>query len=886
MAKMKRLLCAIMAGVMSLNTTAMAEAVRKTVALGDVVSISMADIRVLSGYKSLDEVKNQYQQDRADAASSFSDVETNEDKLLQKLLEDCMPGWNSSEKITEMSNQLPNKEKKTMSYEKFEDMTRGYGDDIRKRYEEALEEARKRQNEGSVEEAKKIKEMVEKAMEGVNPFTGEPFSRAGSLGDLDVGELPDYGIDEDGFFSNLDNMTSGDIKPDFGKDFYNDYKTVLPDLLNMNDHLSQGDGDREYPNQDYYDSLNPDNVKKTKKYDRILKRGQYEDIPHRRLSDSDCSNDELVYTRNADDYTDIMYRCGTCGELYGFKTFCACHKYLDGSIHLKAQENRDLSFHHFEDDGTAHTPKVILFSHTTSCFICGKAMKMDSLKFGADENDKFYYTDTGFFECGKCHQDYIDGKTEYSESDNKQVIAGNLSPEELEQNFPYYQFGGVYTQTETVYWSDEYDRYIIPCQALLPENNGDTTGVEEFLDFVDSLDDGHTGISDEMEEMMEDYNRRRAEGASNKELREELDNRFKEITDKMAEDQKRKTEEMFDRMKKKERIDEFYDNANTDFGNLDDFYNKYKDGLLNTPSGGEIADELTNKPLSQWSDDDLRKLWDAIDEAYNNGVPGSEYNGPGSPEYEAAKKKIEEENGGTYKPEGLGEKIKDTVDYENNINKIFGFWPANRDSWTDEQKRFYDEFERNFTNSPTLNDMVEKGVFGKDKTSMEIWNSINNYIAGYTGINDQITIVTTVDNAAVEDHLFTRDYNVQGAMKARVINASGQKVWGPFTAIDSLSPLYWAPSSKGDYTVNRSVDIYKIKWDISRVKIHMKAEAELPDGTYFLLAEKEVNRIVEDKSGMKQYNSSTREVDPIYVTVTGGNLDVDKVDFYDTERIN
>ena len=60
----------------------------------------------------------------------------------------------------------------------------------------------------------------------------------------------------------------------------------------------------------------------------------------------------------------------------------------------------------------------------------------------------------------------------------------------------------------------------------------------------------------------------------------------------------------------------------------------------------------------------------------------------------------------------------------------------------------------------------------------------------------------------------------------------------------------------------------------------------MPDGSTELVSEKQVTRIKEDKSGLKSSNMRELSAPDITVNVKPRTLDIDKRDFYDTERIS
>lgn len=89
-------------------------------------------------------------------------------------------------------------------------------------------------------------------------------------------------------------------------------------------------------------------------------------------------------------------------------------------------------------------------------------------------------------------------------------------------------------------------------------------------------------------------------------------------------------------------------------------------------------------------------------------------------------------------------KIKDTDDYKDNVNKIFKEWPADKEKWTKGQKELYEKTKQEMENDPAvkkaLDDIVDKGIISKDKTYEEIKKGLDDYIAGFTTIDEKVCL--------------------------------------------------------------------------------------------------------------------------------------------------
>lgn len=86
--------------------------------------------------------------------------------------------------------------------------------------------------------------------------------------------------------------------------------------------------------------------------------------------------------------------------------------------------------------------------------------------------------------------------------------------------------------------------------------------------------------------------------------------------------------------------------------------------------------------------------------------------------------------------------------------------------------------------------------------------------------------------------------------------------------------------------MKRKVRIYDIEWQVVYQNYDVKVEVEMPDGTTELLTEKQITRVKEDKSGLKSSNMRELSAPDITVNVKPRTLDIDKKDFYDTERVS
>ena len=265
-----------------------------------------------------------------------------------------------------------------------------------------------------------------------------------------------------------------------------------------------------------------------------------------------------------------------------------------------------------------------------------------------------------------------------------------------------------------------------------------------------------------------------------------------------------------------------------------------------------------DKPIDEWTEEDFQKMYEKMVEDYNKSVPPLN--------------------------DMEGEKIKDTEQFEDDANKIFGDWTADQSTWTEGQWAMYDEFRDKYGNDETYKDMIDEGVFGADMSPEEISKAIDNYIAGFTSVKDNVTLVTVVDYTDIRDVGQGGSYDVKGNTRASVTDESG-KVVAERESVGGM-PMTWVAYEAGRYTVTRYVDVYHIEWNFQECTARVNAEIILPDGTSAgLISGYETTRIIENKDGFKQTNCRTLAADSFVVNVIEDSSDINKAEFYDTERV-
>ena len=785
----------VTAAVMAVPVQALA-AIPATVQVGQVVSISAADMVTYSGYASYDSVERAYSEAVSNITSNNTKIDSSDGKLS---VDGGNSIWNDVN-TDDLVKNLPQKESKIMDYDEFMKYLEGQNDEIKKKYEAAKKHAQEEQRKGSKAGAQAIKDAIEKSKNGANPVTGE----------------------KNGSSKDSDGSSFYDMLRAMGDEIWNRLKNQKGQENTEPEDPVLDDGDYEEYTQFIKD-----------KYADYLKDGLYNLIKYREMDEDEYINDKIVYEKENNDYRDIKYKCATCGKVYGFETFCDCGKYLEGMMH-HASKNVD-DFDHFDDDGFSWQGSSLFGGGdvgSVTCRWCGKPMTLKSLDFGQDKEevydcyyigndvmhldeetlkndpslknnlarykvDSFYYSTDGRWTCKSCYDAFGFSDSEAKTTEDR--MSGSV-------------------------FNPKFERAIRPVKATIYE--------------TDKKDLSQDGI-------------------------------LKSYLDSLSEEDRETAEEWLD---KYEQIkDDWMGGSDAgsgptaeDYAMLDEFYRIYRDALKNKDTDNSLPDQ--NKGSNGWTQKELDAFEAAKDAVYNDGVPDEDY----------------------WDGED-GKKIADTKDYDDNVNKVFAKWPADQTKWTSEQKRQYEEFEQKFHKDKkmqdTMQELVDQGVISKDKSTDEILKGIDDYIAGFTSISDTVTVTITGDKVAEETHTNSKKYKVQGNTTVSVYAPDGSAV-ATEMPIAKDYPYRWVPDTAGTYTVKRETQLYDVTWDIVTATYHLKAEAQLPDGSTVLISEKEITRMVEDKSGMKSSNVEYRQAPDLTVIVTPRTLDIDKQDFYDTERIS
>lgn len=769
--KLRRLTALMATVVMMLPTSVYgASSLSSDIYVGDVVSISAADLQVKSDYKSMDEVTKEYTQDMEKISSNGTSIDSSDGKLNTGSGNTIIDGLI---KNIDFSGTLPNKKKATMSYEDFLKLSGEQNSKIKEKYEKAKQNAKDQQTKANKKAAEKLRKALEEALKGKNPVTGK------------------------------------DAKE--GENFYEDMRNAGEDFLDWVRSSSKENADRiagkDQTGNSGYDNSYYDGILKhvQDEYKLQAKNGDQSKIKDlERLDKSEFLNDTLVYSIEKENYQDIKYKCSKCGKVYGFNEFCDCGKILGNNLQKFCYDNKSMTqmaFGYFIEEKQKDMNGVQKFFDNLShaeikCGICGKSfdMKVAMPEYMYSEEYGCHLYSSGNVICNKCYNQYKPKNegTEYKDTSNWAT-----APDILDQIFG--------SQDKNTYVDD----FIIPCiSKTMAKKKADDDIIKEYLDMVP-------------EDEKKAFNKIEEERKNNKSFAQ----------------------------KQEEALDKF----------MKDFYDWIKSEM------DKAGNEMPDGSSSTWTDEEVENVRNAIQQLEAGGIPNTD---------------------------GYSDNVKKIMDseaYKEDINKIFMTWNAEKSKWTTAQKDLYDrtyEMWKNDTGiQDTLKDMIDKGIISKDKTPDQILKGVDDYIASFTSINESVTVNVTVDSVGGENHTNKKNYTVQGDILLSILNPSSKALVSDYQITDSIAYRF-CPDTPGKYTMKRKVRIYDIEWQVVYQNYDVKVEVEMPDGTTELLTEKQITRVKEDKSGLKSSNMRELSAPDITVNVKPRTLDIDKKDFYDTERVS
>lgn len=292
---------------------------------------------------------------------------------------------------------------------------------------------------------------------------------------------------------------------------------------------------------------------------------------------------------------------------------------------------------------------------------------------------------------------------------------------------------------------------------------------------------------------------------------------------------------------------------------LDPNADKLMDALL------DLYENMMNQEFPEAPDftqEQLDAFTEALDEAYNNGLPSSNY----LPEYE---------------------RVNESSEYTEFEQLVFGEWTADRQHWTERQEELFEEIVNRYENNSVIDGIMDQlenqGIFDPNIDVGDRLDALQDFISQYTSITDKIKTTLVVDYKDGVTNIESEKKTIIGLGKAEVYNnKTGKRVcyidpWD--TALSSV----WLASEVGTYTVKRELNVYDCVWKLQKYTAHVKWVADDLD---MVLYDKEISRIREDSSGTNDRNIRTVKPADAQVRVIKGNLDLDNQDYFATERID
>ncbi len=279
----------------------------------------------------------------------------------------------------------------------------------------------------------------------------------------------------------------------------------------------------------------------------------------------------------------------------------------------------------------------------------------------------------------------------------------------------------------------------------------------------------------------------------------------------------------------------------------------------------DLYENLMNQEIPETPDftqEQLDAFTEALEDAYNNGLPSSDY----LPNYD---------------------RVNESSEYTEFEQLVFGEWTADRQHWTERQEELFEEIVNRFENNSVIDGLLgqleNEGVFNPNIDVGDRLDALQNFISQYTSITDKIKTTLVVDYKDGVTNIESEKKTIIGLGKAEVYNnKTGEKVcyidpWD--TALSSV----WLASEVGTYTVKRELNVYDCVWKLQKYTAHVKWVA---DDLNMVLYDKEISRIKEDSTGMNGRNVRTIRPADARVKVIKGNLELNNQDYFATERIN
>lgn len=299
------------------------------------------------------------------------------------------------------------------------------------------------------------------------------------------------------------------------------------------------------------------------------------------------------------------------------------------------------------------------------------------------------------------------------------------------------------------------------------------------------------------------------------------------------------------------------------------------------------------EPTSGWSDDQKQSVINYIDETDFEDDDSAESEGGD------ATQDVHDD---------LDDRIIHTDEWNDPTYQPFGLFPSDHNVWTGTQKELYDQWVKwlndGTVSSAFLKELIDAGVFknliptvsgdGQDRvaggyTVEELQDAVNetiraldDYTSTYTSMEDRVTLTATFDEVGGEQTIWTKKYSLPGSKFITITHDEGQEA--PISYANAEFTISWMPGYLGTYTITRQASWYdctaSLKSKTTRMAIKMNY-----GGKEVTLYEKSVKTVREDIDGIRNAKEQMSSPDVHKVKVVPANMDIDRSEFYDTERI-
>ena len=566
---------------------------------------------------------------------------------------------------------------------------------------------------------------------------------------------------------------------------------------------------------------------------------------------------------SSDSLTDYWYMCPECGGFFNTKYACGCGIFNDAEwLEAVNAWDRSIPFGHLGDKSGGALGNFLAFldAHMANSYISDKlpsklfAKEMrKNLDLGMNPLSQV----TVFAEMDSTYGH--NGFSTFNEELEEDGLPSSLA--KTRHQFPILddrtgfhtdstgKMWAVYNPCRIVYDSDVESEV----NDMLGNGLDDIEDPEALRDKIIDL-----GLDDDLDDLMDWLNDQIGgdDGDNGKKESEEQSKKFDEESEKQSRAQ---SENIAKLESEKQAALERYRKQ------IESEYQKYRDSLP------KPDDELPEDP-SLWTDDDYDEAIRQMNEA--------DQQASGQPKFDDSKIP----------------KIGDTKEYSETdlkklVEELFGDWPENKGG----MKKLYDWLVAKYGDSAdskfleTLKAMYEAGVFNTDDPDM-VRKNLRAFINGYNSVTDEkgnfagfVKIYTTASAAYKDIGVKKNTQKVCGNQRYEITYEKPSEVSA--THLTGGDHVWAAGPQTGTYTAVGKYEEYNVYYTLGQATVTIEQYAEVFGIKVPIRSRTEVV-VLEDESGIKQDNRVEKQFyGPETIVVKPGNIDMNKTDFFNTQRI-